>query len=208
MIKLFLDIETLPCSEDRKDLIVGILSKKPDKLGVEKTAEQLFLTTSLNGTFGRIFCIGYILEDGTITRDVLRGDEKEILTQFWKLAKNIDLFVGHNIFGFDFPFIYKRSIILGVKPRFDISFAKYRSQPIFDTMTEWEKWGSFNGPSLDTLAKILGLPSSKDEMNGSEVWTYFQNGKLDDICRYCLKDVELTRSIYQRMVFEDPTATL
>ncbi len=204
MIKLFFDIETLPAHEDHKELVISILKKKHSnkKNGTSDNEDALYHSTSFEGTFGRICCIGYIKENGKVEKDVLKGDEKEILTKFWEIAKDVQLFVGHNVWDFDFPFIYKRSIILGVKPRFDISFARYRNNPIYDTMKEWEKW-SQGAQKLDTLAKILGLPSSKDDMDGSQVWSYFQAGRIEDICKYCMKDVELTRKVYYRMVFEN-----
>jgi hypothetical protein len=72
-------------------------------------------------------------------KTVLSGDEKEILTKFWQVAQGVGQFIGHNIWGSDLPFTYKRAIINGVKPR-SISFARYRSIPIYDTMVEWELW--------------------------------------------------------------------
>lgn len=203
MIKLFFDIETIPAHEDEKAVFLPILKHKSrKKTDSEISDEGLYLSTSFEGTFGRICCIGYIKENGEVEADVLKGSEKEILEKFWEVAKNVELFVGHNIYEFDLPFIYKRSIILGVKPRFDINFARYRNQPIFDTMKEWEKW-SLGAQKLDTLAKVLNLPTSKDEMDGSQVWPYYQEGRIDDICRYCMKDVELTRKVYYRMIFEE-----
>jgi len=52
---------------------------------------------------------------------------------------NVDRVVGHNIYDFDLKFILKRSIIHGVRPTVDRSFARYRKRPIFDTMYEWER---------------------------------------------------------------------
>jgi predicted PolB exonuclease-like 3'-5' exonuclease len=202
MIKLFFDIETLPAEDNRKEEFLPILKRKARRSTPEDSDDELFLKTSLEGTFGRIFCIGYIKENGRILdKGVLVGDEKEMLQKFWQLSRDVELFVGHNIWEFDLPFIYKRSIILGVKPR-QLNFARYRNEPIFDTMKVWELWS--NGTQgLDTLAKVLGLPTSKDEMNGVMVWPYYQQGKYEEICKYCLKDVELTRKVYQRMVFEE-----
>ncbi|MDO8657114.1 MAG: hypothetical protein Q7K55_00100, partial [Candidatus Levybacteria bacterium] len=70
---------------------------------------------------------------------------------------------------------------------------------------EWDLWNMDKGRAqkLDTLAKVLGLPSSKDEMDGSMVWEYYQNGKLEDIKKYCMKDVVLTRQVYRKMTFEE-----
>lgn len=145
----------------------------------------------------------FYLKNGQRGKEVLSGDEKEIITKFWEIAKDVELFVGHNIMGFDFPFIYKRSVINNIKPRMDINFARYRSHPIFDTMQEWEKWNSRGFTSLDAMAKIFGLPTSKDGIDGSKVWDFYKDGKIKEICDYCLRDVVLTRQVYYRMVFED-----
>jgi predicted PolB exonuclease-like 3'-5' exonuclease len=68
-------------------------------------------------------------------------------------------------------------------------------------MCEWINWGS-NNASLDTLAKVFGFPSSKGEMDGSQVWPAYQEKRLDDIYDYCLRDVELNRKIYYKMIVD------
>ena len=201
MIKLFFDIETIPSDDDLKATVVEILQTKSSNS--EKTEAELYENTSFEGTFGRICCIGVIKENykGIIQREVFTGREKHILTEFWKCAEDVDRFIGHNIWAFDLPFIYKRSIINQVKPR-NLNFARYRNMPIYDTMQEWELWNFGKAQKLDTLAKVMDLPTSKDEMDGSEVWQYYQDGRLEDIAKYCMKDVELSRKIYYKMTFE------
>lgn len=210
-VKLFFDIETLPSEEKTKEVAIEvgrqrkIRSRKGDEDRVD--LEQIYRETGFDGTFGRICCIGFIKEDGVVQRGVLSGDEKEMLREFWRLSENVDRFIGHNVYEFDLPFLYQRSYILGVKPR-KLSFAKYRDLPIYDTQYEWSIWAfdKSKNHKLDTLAKVLGLPTSKDEMDGSMVWDFFQNGRQKEICDYCLKDVELVRKVYYRMTFEDMLA--
>lgn len=199
---LYFDIETIPCSEEDKEKFLEILRSKNGN--GEKTDDEIRRSMSFSGEYGKICCIGVIKENsqGIIVKEVFSGTEKEILTKFWEVARDVDRFVGHNIFEFDLPFIYKRSIINGVKPR-ELSFARYRNMPIYDTLKEWDLW-SYNGKqSLDTLSKIMGFPTSKDEMDGSMVWDYFKDGKLEEICKYCMKDVELTRKVYKKMTFTE-----
>ncbi|MCX6810956.1 MAG: ribonuclease H-like domain-containing protein [Candidatus Berkelbacteria bacterium] len=202
MKKLFLDIETLPA--DGKDLpIVKQLFEEQKKKNGKKTPDVsfdgYFRGTSFSGEFGRIFCIGYAVDDQPT--QCLSGDEKEMLEKFWQIASDASVFIGHNIMDFDMRFIYKRSIIIGVQPTQNLSFARYRSNPIFDTMREWEKWGS-TGVSLHKLALALGLESSKqDGIDGSQVYDFFLVGKLAEICDYCKRDVEVTRKIYNRITF-------
>lgn len=200
MIKLFFDIETLSSADEHKETHLEILRKKNK---TEKTDKELHVATSFEGTFGRICCIAIIKEDesGVIQKEVFSGDEKEILENFWKAAEGVHRYVGHNIWGFDLPFIYKRSIILGVRP-LSINFARYRNIPIYDTMMEWELWNMQKSQKLDTLAKILGFPTSKEEMDGSMVADYYRQGRIDEICIYCMKDVELTKKVYYKMSFD------
>jgi hypothetical protein len=207
---LTIDIETLPALE-----IVGNGLSAPQ---AEHTAED-HLKTALNGDYGQILCIGYIDEDpgGRIESGVLgwderherfTNDERNILTRFWELMRgfrpNRDRIVGHNIFDFDLKFILKRSVVHGVRPGVELSFARYRNQPIYDTMMEWERWSFNSRITLDKLARVLNLPSSKEQgIGGDQVYELYLAGAYRDIHDYCLRDVALTRRIYKRMNFEN-----
>jgi uncharacterized protein YprB with RNaseH-like and TPR domain len=132
-------------------------------------------------------------------------EERRTLSGFWKLLSAFnpsrDLIVGHNIISFDLPFIYKRSVINRVGPSVTLNFARYRSQPLFDTMHECNKWDLRKYISLDELARILGLESSKDGgIDGSRIYDRFREGEHADIANYCMADVRLTRQIYYRMI--------
>ena len=201
MNKLYLDIETIPAPESaHKDL--EKLFKKKKKKGEYEDFEQYLSRTSFDGTFGQIICIAYASNDNPV--EVLYNENNEALTlrQFWELARDHDLFIGHNVMEFDLKFIYQRSTILRVRPTKDLNFARYRNNPIFDTMKEWVRWGS-NNLSLEYIATALGIPSPKDELDGSQVFTYYKKGKIKEILKYCKKDVEVTREVYKRMVFEE-----
>ncbi len=203
-----IDIETLPANKSDNCLALQKTIKQPD---------EVFLKTALSGDFGRILCIGYIDDkrDGQISSGVIGWDnqiksfaktEKQILVEFWQrmadFHPNFDRIVGHNIFDFDLRFILKRSRFHQVKPSVDLSFARYRNQPIYDTMCEWECWNFGTKVSLDRLAQIFSLPTSKsEEVNGSCIYELFQAGRYQEIRDYCLKDVELTREIFRRMTF-------
>jgi 3'-5' exonuclease len=207
---LTIDIETLPALEMAGN---GLSAPR-----AENTAED-HLKTALNGDFGQILCIGYIDEDpcGRIEAGVLgwdeqqgrfNNDERNILTQFWKLMQGFrpdrDRIVGHNIFDFDLKFIFKRSVVHGVRPCVELSFARYRNQPIYDTMMEWERWSFNSRISLDRLAHVLNLPSSKEQgIDGSRVYELYLAGDHRAIHDYCLRDVALIRRIYKRMNFEN-----
>lgn len=205
-----IDIETLPAPE---------LDPVGEKVTGIVKAKEAYARTALSGDTGRLLCIGFADERGggdvhcgVLGWDAERGcftcDERKMLREFWAMMRDFrpqrDRIVGHNIFDFDLKFIYKRSVVHGVPPAVELSFARYRSQPIFDTMCEWERW-AFNGRiSLDRLAKVLSLQSSKtDGVDGSRVSELFETGRHREIYDYCLRDVQLTRAIYRRMVFAD-----
>lgn len=204
--KLFFDIETLPAPEEKKEVAQTITLKKllqrDKKLKItNKTKDQAYLDSAISGDFGRIFCIGYAQD--AVEVKIISGSEIEILTEWWKVAENADLFIGHNILDFDLRFIFKRSIVNDIKPcakHLNLSFARYRNFPIYDTMREWEKWSS-SYISLDALSKILDLPTSKDNIDGSQVYKFYKKGKHDEIYEYCKKDVILTRQVYNKMTF-------
>jgi predicted PolB exonuclease-like 3'-5' exonuclease len=206
MKKMYLDIETIPADGERIEILRKLWGENKKKANYpqvkkgENDFESFFRNTSFQGEFGRILCIGYAIDDNEV--DCLSGDEKEILRKFWRLAEDITQFIGHNIMDFDLRFIYKRSIILGIKPSRELSFARYRSEPIFDTMREWEKWGA-QGVSLHRLTTALGITSPKEEgIDGSKVYDYYLAGKSDEICEYCKRDVKATREVYRRMTFQ------
>lgn len=196
-----------------------IFDRKHPEFEQEKF-DEFVAKTNFDGAFGRILCIGYAVDDEPAQNFYNENDEKKTLQEFWNLIDAISsvprnpqypdygvLFVGHNVMDFDLRFIYQRSIVLGVKPTMDISFARYRNYPIFDTMKEWVKWSN-NSVGLEFLALALGIPSPKDGIDGSQVAKFFADGKVADILEYCKRDVETTRAVYRKMVFEKPVARL
>lgn len=68
-------------------------------------------------------------------------------------------------------------------------------------MHEWSNWGGRDKSSLEHLAIALDIPTPKDGIDGSEVYDYYKNGKIKEICDYCMRDVEATRLVYKRMTF-------
>lgn len=204
MKKLFFDIETLPADKSKFEILKKVYDKKKKKLARRNQKvepfEDFIESTGLDGTYGRIFCISYAIDDDPIL--CLSGNEGNMIKKFWDVARDIDLFIGFNILDFDLRFLYQRSIILGIKPSRNLPFIRYRSEPIFDIMHEWSKWSAQSRISLDSLAQALGIPSSKKELDGAKVYDYYKKGKYSEIRAYCSADVDVVRRIYKRMVFE------
>lgn len=230
MKRFYFDIETIPADETSHEALKYLYTRKLDKKMKEKamtheeaiadlgTFEKFVETTGMDGAFGRILCIAYAVNDDetrvifNATNDV--AGEKKVLEDFWFVAKQIDLFVGHNIMEFDLKFILQRSIILGIKPSWTrfmepgkkpwdmikhLDFARYKSLPIFDTMHEWSNWANPKA-GLEHLALAMGIPTPKGEgIDGSEVWNFYKAGKIAEICEYCKRDVETTRAVYKQI---------
>jgi hypothetical protein len=75
-------------------------------------------------------------------------------------------------------------------------------------MHQWNKWSPRKFISLDRLAKVLGLESSKGQgIDGSHVYDKFCAGCHQEIADYCMRDVELVRAAFYRMVFPDGGGT-
>ncbi|MBU1102482.1 ribonuclease H-like domain-containing protein [Patescibacteria group bacterium] len=204
MQKIFLDIETLPAPEEcRQDLELLFKKEKEKKGKANIDFEEYLEEFSFDGTFGRILCIAYAIDDGPM--EVLCSDdagEAAMLGKFWEIAGICDLFIGHNVMDFDLRFIYQRSIINGVRPSKDLNFARYRNFPIFDTMKEWVRWGR-DSVGLEKLALSLKIPTPKEGIDGSQVCKFYKAGKVKEILEYCKRDVETTRKVYKRMIFEN-----
>ena len=56
--------------------------------------------------------------------------------------------------------------------------------------------------AIPKLAKVLGLRSSKESMDGSKVAAYHEAGRDAEIAAYCKEDVRLTRDVHRRMTFQ------
>lgn len=235
MKTLVFDIETLPAPESSYDALRIMYDKKLEKKKLyaaqpgapveHETPEQVesgfqdyVRGTSFDGTYGRVLCIAYAIDDQPLQVICNPDDERKTIAEFWRIAADVDLFVGHNIMEFDLRFILQRSMILGIRPswnRFEIpgvkpwdqgkmlSFARYRNNPIFDTMQEWSSWGR-SAVGLEAIALAMGIPTPKGGgIDGSQVYDFFLAGKVDDICEYCKRDVDTTRQVYKRMRMED-----
>lgn len=189
---------------------------------LEETAQATLAKTSFDGALGQVAVIGFAVDDQPAVAlsayDLSMNAEIDLLRRFFAeiselyapaLMRN-PVFVGHNIAGFDLPFIYKRAVVLGVKPPAFIPFgAAPWSDHIFDTMTRWD---SRNNVSLDKLCKALGIQGKTDGLCGADVWPLIQQGQIQAVADYCVDDVNATRNAYRRMTFrpiiEAPTLEL
>ena len=120
----------------------------------------------------------------------MKGFSGLLEKHFNSIRKN--LLCGHNIKEFDVPYICRRSLVHGIKlPKIiDIAGKKPWEVPHLDTMQLW-KFGDYkNFTSLRLLAAVFGIPTPKDDIDGSEVGkVYWDENDLQRIVKYCQKDV-------------------
>ena len=108
--------------------------------------------------------------------------EESELPEFEKMLKDAGLLIGFNIKSFDLP-------VLQPYVGFDL-----KQIPVLDLMDAVVLATGFR-VSLDNLAKnTLGTAKSAD---GLEALEWFRQGRIQEVKDYCLKDVEVTKKLYE-----------
>ncbi|TDX01062.1 3'-5' exonuclease [Dinghuibacter silviterrae] len=223
---LFIDIETVPAqptfdllSPEWQSLWVAKLSKTMPENG--EPGETYLQRAGIMAEFGRIVCIavGYFSEDKTTRKTQFKvkpiaGSDEKGLLQEW--VRTVDRFagvfpafrfVGHNIKEFDIPYICRRLMALGLPlPKYlQISGMKPWETNMVDTMHQWRFGDTRHYVSLDLLAHTLGIPTPKDDIDGSQVQrVFYEDGDLERIKIYCAKDVVTTARVMQRFRGQEP----
>jgi predicted PolB exonuclease-like 3'-5' exonuclease len=156
---------------------------------------------ALSAINGRVVCICLLIDDGTQMREVtiIGTSETGMLRNFWACVHQADVFIGHNAWGYDFPFLLQRSWILGVRPSRKVDLRKFYTQEVLDTQMIYSVWGTTKYPSLDKLAGALGCGSKTGD--GSEVAEWWHAGKIEQIAEYCRHDVRITYLVFLRLMF-------
>lgn len=225
-MKVVLDIETVQAPREEWARLVGKTpaSGEAGPADVEydlfaagaadeqrRIEDEQYEKSSFDGTFSRIVCIGLLeFSDQMEPRGAVAwygGNERELLQQFWsRLAQSRpSLFITHNGLGFDLPFIKKRSIIHQVKPSLDINLARFRTEPVYDTMAVWSNWDTRGWVKLDVLARALNVETKSG--SGSQVAEMWEKGQGAELARYCLQDTYVTYACYSRMIFRQPLSS-
>jgi hypothetical protein len=203
---LFLDIETVPEEKDFSNLPADVQELFALKTQYQRkedfSAEEFYERAGIWAEFGKIVCIsvGYFTNFKSENRNFrvtsFFGDEVQLLKDFKSLLekhfnKPPHVLCAHNGKEFDFPFIARRMIIhqIALPEKLNLFGKKPWEIPHLDTMELW-KFGDYKHfTSLKLLTSILGIPSPKDDISGSEVATvYYQENNIQRIVTYCEKD--------------------
>jgi len=216
---ILLDIETVATVgsfELLDERLKGQWTRKAAFLRREKdeTDADLFnARAGIYAEFGKIVCIGVGKfvenERGELllrTKAYSSHDEEDLLSDFKSMLDRTDptttRLCAHNGKEFDFPYICRRMLINGIALPALLNLAGKKPWEVLhqDTMEMW-KFGDFKHyTSLDLLAAIFNVPSSKDGMDGSQVnRAYHEDKALDKITAYCLRDVVVLAQLYLRL---------
>ena len=218
---LFLDIETVPqvaslgeFSDEMQQLwnekSTFIRERNAEKYQEVSSEEIFFQNAGIYSEFGRIICISVGFFHSKNGKQLFRkksfasDNEKELLEGFssvlQKFMKSPEYVIcGHNIKEFDIPFICRRMLInrLPLPKCLQISGKKPWETPFVDTMELWRFGDYKNYTSLKLLTAVFGIPTPKDDIDGSQVATvYYKEKNLQRIAHYCEKDVLATARLY------------
>jgi len=213
---VYVDIETIPAQSDdvtseiRKGVKPPATIKKPESIEAwhkesgAAAGDEAVAKTSFDGGRGHVCTIAWTMNDRSIAyahADRVDGEAEIINAFFDSLPKYKSVcLVGHNLAGFDLPFLRKRAIVLGITLPPASAFPrdpKAWDRGINDTMAMWA--GARDTISMDNLCKILGVPG-KDGFDGSKVAAAWAAGEHQKIAEYCVDDVARTRAIHQRFL--------
>jgi len=222
---MFLDIETVPQTSDFSELPADLAhlwedkfnlihKRMPEKYAEETTPAEGFNTSAgIYSEFGKIVCIsvGFIFfQDNEMhfrTKSFCGDDEKQLLTDFSDLLTKFcttreHTLCGHNIKEFDIPYICRRMLINSIKlpAILNISGKKPWEISFIDTLELW-KFGDYkNYTALKLLTAIFGIPTPKDDIDGSQVAeVYYKEKDVNRIAVYCQKDVVATAQVFLRL---------
>ncbi|MFW6248208.1 MAG: hypothetical protein ACOC4J_00390 [Bacteroidota bacterium] len=223
-MNLFFDIETVPDGYKigKKDVVVPGQYKKEEskqqwlKDNAEEAIEKEYRSRSLDSLKGRVLCLGYALDYKK--PKVLIGTEEEIIDRFEGVLNEVGsrelmslTYIGFNIYEFDIPWLYQRAVKYNKKIiRDNIPLSKYEKRQVVAGVYEGRSidlmlwFNATRSPSKSyvsqrAVCEYLGIPT-KENMDGSQVYDYMLQGKLDEIHEYCIEDVKTLQLLHKKMI--------
>ena len=212
---LFIDIETAPQYAEFEQVPAAFQQLWEEKVTRQRiikeneTLSESYGKAGLFAEFGKIICIvaGFFEKETFQLRSFSGDDEKKLLIEFSAFLEKFiqhrksseKQLCAHNGKEFDYPYIARRMLInkVPIPPILDNAGKKPWEVFLIDTLELW-KFGDYKAySSLNLLANIFGLPSPKQELDGSKVGsTYWQKHDLETITRYCCADVTTLANVY------------
>jgi hypothetical protein len=220
---LFIDVETVGVEPDweslvqnRKELSFQFENyfdwfQKRFPEDADKPISQMFVNrAALVPEFGRIACVSvaFVTEKGeTRMQSFSDFEEKKLLTEVQKLLRKVSelgfFLCGHNVKGFDIPYLAKRMIMNGILPPKILPGHDTKPWEVraFDTKEFWQYGGYGSIASLELMCVCLGVESSKTmEVTGNKVHEAFWVKKdIEGIVKYCEKDVSVLIDVIEKI---------
>lgn len=217
---LLLDIETIGIAETY-DQLDERFKKEWDRKSRflmnsdTMTPKELFEERAgIYSEFGKIVVIGLGLFNLSAEKELslrvkaLAGvDERKLLEDFKQLIESkfrsdqLSL-CAHNGKEFDFPYIIRRMLVNGVSLPDALNYAGKKPWEIrhIDTMDLWKFGDRKSFTSLELLATLFGIESSKSGLDGSKVnETFYKEKNLEKIIEYCKEDVVVTGQVFLKL---------
>lgn len=218
---LFLDIETVASTDHYASLDERLKVQWARKANFFRQREEgqsdedLFHERAgIYAEFGKIIvvAIGKFTENEqgqrTLRTKYFASHSEESLLEDFRIAlEKMDQsqqmkLCAHNGKEFDFPYLSRRMLVNGIAlpNALNLSGKKSWEIPHLDTMEMW-KFGDYKHyTSLDLLAAIFNIPTSKGELDGSKVnQVYYRDKDLQKIAEYCVGDVVAVAQLFLRM---------
>ncbi len=191
---VILDIETVPFEIKHEDVKLYLMDKKISK---ERR--------SMDPNYAKIISIGIKISDSETK--IFSGDkEKQILEEFWTFLKeNIQdhIFITHNGYKFDIPFLLIRSVINKIPIPISINLNRWRMEDSnhFDTMLFFSQYEAFTNPNLVILAKMHGIDSI-DTVTGSDIERLYKEKNWERIKEHCKHDINTLEQIFTKFCLD------
>jgi len=204
-IKVF-DIETVATPWDK---LSEIQKSEWIRKHAESTPQEAYdaykSEGALHAEYAQVCCFSMncleINSGERVAQSLCYKDELDILSQMPGYLIGNGTLAGHNIKGFDIPFLCKRYLINGMQVPSKLDF--YGKKPweidVIDTMEIWKFSGWKGATSLTLLCDVLGVESPKGDMDGSKVGEAFYNGEYKRISQYCELDVNATFEVIKKL---------
>jgi len=131
---------------------------------------------------------------------IFRGNEREILQEFWSLAAKWGTVVTYRGRGYDVPVLLVRSAMLGVAPTRQFLGSRFSIREHCDLQELLDFFGAVRETyTLDFWCRRFGVESPKGKMDGSQVADKARAGRYDEIASYCLRDTRATADLFRRL---------
>lgn len=202
------DIETCPqsiasLSPSHRERYEKELKRQMEKDEDMSEEEASRLVRSVHPFLGWICCISVVRYDAEqrelgVPKSYTAAsptEEWDLLDDFWadvNKMPNGSTWVTFNGKRFDVPFVRARTLANKLQPRrLDLMKThRYRHRPHADLACIFEY------VSLSDVCELLDIDSPKGDMDGGGVYEAVQDGRIDDVAKYCEGDVIATLQCY------------